>query len=81
MGDVIVGCNDTDMDGMDYDEAIKVLKGLPNTATIKYIKKSGNTPNIKKRKRQTNGSTKVNFNFYCNQLYSQIETLKFMINI
>lgn len=61
MGDVIVGCNDTDMNGMDYDDAIKVLKALPNTATIKYIKKSGNTPNIKKRKRQTNGSTKVNF--------------------
>jgi len=59
MGDVIVGCNETDMDGMNYDEAIKVLKGLPNTATIKYIKKSGDTPNIKKRKRQTNGSTKL----------------------
>ena len=58
MGDVIVGCNETDMAGMAYDDAIKVLKGLPLTVTIKYVKKSATTPNLKKRKRN-NGSAKV----------------------
>jgi len=58
MGDVIVGCNETDMAGMAYDDAIKVLKGLPLTVTIKYVKKSATTPNIKKRKRN-NGSAKL----------------------